>query len=62
LNRPIHAKKGLLEIAEEEFIKGFYFQMGVRSYEEYANTPGMSDIKKLLLMRSMFKNAEDNKL
>lgn len=46
-------EKDLLEIAQEEFLRGFYHRMGVRTYDEHANSPEMFNIKKMLLMRSM---------
>ena len=44
----------LLEVAQEEFLRGFYHRMGVRTYDEHANSSEMFNIKKMLLMRSMF--------
>jgi hypothetical protein len=46
-------EKDPLEIAQEEFLRGFYNRMGVRTYEEYANTPEISKFKNILLTRSM---------
>jgi hypothetical protein len=55
LIRPKKKEKNIIDIAQEEFIKGFYFRMGVQTYDENAAKPETTQIKNMLLTRTMQK-------
>jgi len=56
LMRPKHVERkerDPFDIAQEEFMKGYYWRMGQHAYDENDNKSEMSDMRKILFMRIM---------
>jgi hypothetical protein len=51
-------KKSAIEIAEEEFIRGFYHRMGELAYEENQKSQEAVTLKQMLILRTIHKNLE----